>query len=82
MKRLFLLSLLFLSACGEEAVSTSSTNNPKVPVQLLFENDGCKVYRFKDGIRHHYYSDCRGQTMSSYSCGRNNTCDEEIPTSE
>lgn len=61
MKRI-ILSLAFLSllACKKEAIETT-TEGKDVAVELLFEKDGCKVYRFIDGGRAVYYSDCRGK---------------------
>lgn len=61
MKRI-ILSLAFLSlvACKKKAVETT-TEGKDIAVELLFEKDGCKVYRFIDGTRTVYYSDCRGK---------------------
>jgi hypothetical protein len=84
--RLFALCALLL-ACAEDPVSTSSTNNPDVPVALLFTHDGCKVYRFMDN-GYHYFARCGLSTsaIGSHleSCGKNCThrVDEEVPTEE
>lgn len=68
-----------LSGCGKDPVATSSTNNPNVSVSLMFEHDGCKVYRFVDDGRYVYYSNCRGTTQSfkEETCGKG--CIAHIP---
>lgn len=78
---------LLAAACAEEPVSVSSSNNPNVPVALLFEHDGCRVYRFKDAGRLHYYATCDGKaerTQGEWTeyCGKNcwHTVREEVPT--
>lgn len=60
----FLVLLAFavgLASCTGEAQREESTPNPAFKVALLFEYDGCRVYRFFDA-RYVYYSDCRGTT--------------------
>lgn len=65
---------LILFGCHAEPISNSQTNNPKIKVELLFEHEGCKVYRFEDGY-YRYFSDCRGSIETQYaaSCGKNCT---------
>ena len=69
-----------LAACGNDPVSTSKTDNPNVPVALMFDHDGCKVYRFKDAGEYVYYSNCQGSTTAFHteSCGKN--CTKKAPT--
>lgn len=64
MKNLLILlaTCTFLFSCTKEVVSVSRSNNPDIPVELLFEYDGVKVYRFKDNGRSIYYTDARGKT--------------------
>lgn len=58
-----LLPLLFLlSGCAKDPVSTERTTNSDIAVELLFEHEGVKVYRFIDGGRFVYYTDARGKT--------------------
>lgn len=40
------------------------TNNSDVTLEFLFEHDGVKVYRFRDGHTTVYYTDVRGKTYS------------------
>lgn len=65
-----LIALLFIG-CREEAQETAITTNPNVEVQLLFEKDGCKIYRFYDG-RWIYYTDCRGKVDATYKTTTHN----------
>lgn len=60
-----------------------TTTNQAIKVELLFEKDGCKVYRFYDGNTH-YYTDCRGQTMTTHYRGSpvSSAYPEEIQTSK
>ncbi len=60
------LSLIVLFSCSERPISVSQTNNPAINLQLLFENDGCKVYRFYDD-RAIYYTDCRGEVQTQHA---------------
>lgn len=62
MKRLaylFCLSLILLG-CASDPISTEPTNNSQVKVELMFEHEGCKVYRFYDGGYPIYYTRCDG----------------------
>ena len=54
--------LLVLCSCMKEPVSTERSSNNEFKVDLLFENNGVKVYRFFDGGRAIYYTDARGRT--------------------
>ena len=84
MKYLFLL--ICLVSCLEKPVSTSKTNNENIKVELLFEHDGCKVYRFNDGD-YRYYAVCSGQATTNWDedCGddgNGNRCTrhQQLPT--
>lgn len=75
--------ILLLVACYKEPVDRKATDNPEVPVEKLFTQDGCAVYRFEDGGRMHYFAKCENATataMSTESCGKNCIRDVEIPT--
>jgi hypothetical protein len=70
---------LALASCGQDPVSTQRTDNPNVPVGILFETDGCKVYRFVDAGRYVYFTNCAGTTTAFHteSCGKN--CTRTVP---
>jgi len=73
-KILFTLSIaLLLSSCLKEAQHTEFKPNG-FQVQLLFEHDGIKMYRFYDGGETHYFTD-KGKTISQkiHRDGKGNT---------
>lgn len=73
-------SVFALLGCTKEAVSTNSTNNSEVKVELLFQHEGVKVYRFYDGGRRIYYTDARGKV--EYNTGGKNNVTHSIETVE
>ncbi len=78
LKNIFLLLILmFACACAKSPASRSATNNVEIPVDFLFEHEGCKVYRFLDAGYYRYFTNCT-QTMSTQSCGKNCTREESI----
>lgn len=68
--------LLLLSGCDKTSIGTVETNNTKIVVELLFEKDGVKVYRFYDmeAGQYVYYAD-KGRTswQTTTSDGENTT---------
>lgn len=66
-KVIFLVSLFILSGCFKEAISHETTDINDINIELLFEKDGCKMYRFKDGMRYIYWSNCEGGSEYSYT---------------
>lgn len=65
-----LLVLVLLISCSKDPVSTNKTNNSEINIELLFEHDGCKVYRFYDAGYRQYFVKCDSsstqQTMRSW----------------
>jgi len=59
------LSAVLLTGCVKNA--KESVQNENFTVEFLFEQNGCKMYRFKDGGRYVYWSDCQGKVQSDYS---------------
>lgn len=60
MKKLLLFaSVLWLTSCVKDAESVSKKGNYNI--EFLFEQNGCKMYRFYDN-RYVYFSDCSGKT--------------------
>lgn len=55
---------LTLTSCKGDAKTTVQDGDFKI--EFLFEKDGCKMYRFKDGGRYIYWSNCDGRTEYSY----------------
>lgn len=62
---LLLLAAAAMVGCAADPVAMKSSTNPNVPVSLLFENEGCKVYRFDDAGHYHYYANCQGSTVTT-----------------
>jgi hypothetical protein len=80
MKRCFLPACLIATltflvvGCLSPPQSSVPSSNPQVKVELLFEVDGCKVYRFYDGGQPRYFTKCANGTSSvgwQQSCGKN-----------
>jgi len=66
MKKVLIAATLFLIGCAGDPISTTKSNNSEYKIELLFEHDGCKVYRFYDG-RYVYWTDCKGKMEQSFS---------------
>lgn len=65
MKKLLLITLLFIFGCAGHA--KESVQDGDFKIELLFEKDGCKMYRFKDGGNYIYWSDCSGKTSYEHT---------------
>ena len=72
----------FVCGCSETAVETRKTSNPAISVDLLFEHQGVKIYRFHDGDRTLYYADARGKTAWEVSKGKHGTDRYQVETVE
>ncbi len=83
MKKIIILAILFAASCRERAMETVRSNNSAVKVELLFEVDGCKVYRFWDS-GYKYFTKCNGSVQwdEHTGSGKNRTTiRKEIQTS-
>ena len=71
MKKILLAAAIIaaLTGCYKDAQSTKIEGNG-VKVELLFEHNGIKMYRFLDGGRYHYFTD-RGETITNEQSGKN-----------
>lgn len=63
-KLLLILTVLLFVSCKKDAIS-STTEGKGFEVELLFQKDNVKVYRFSDGGRYHYFTTL-GETMTSH----------------
>jgi hypothetical protein len=82
--KLLVIGLFLLGLCGcsvNSPIEITPTNNPAIHVALLFEKDGCKVFRFDDAGHFHYFTNCTGSIGSMQGCGKNCTREELIQTS-
>ena len=72
MKKLLLILILDLTITGcdihHDPIS-SSREGVGIEVDLLFEKDGVKMYRFYDNGRYHYYTN-RCETISTQQSGK------------
>lgn len=75
------LVLLFIFCCGCYGDSKETVKDGDFEIELLFEKDGCKMYRFTDGGRTIYWSNCSG-TVSYDIHLRNKTDHIETTTSK
>lgn len=72
---LCLVAAIAVTGCYERPMSVNRTNNNNISVELLFEHEGIKVYRFTDGPKHVYYTDARGATVAIYQNGKKSELD-------
>lgn len=80
MKKLTLLfAIVLIAGCHKDAQETHSTTNSDIEVELLFEKDGCKVYRFYDG-RSIYWCNCEGSV--TYDTGGKHSVDVDTFTTK
>ena len=79
MKYLLIIILFISIGCGTKSQQSVQSSNSKFDVELLFEVDGCKVYRFEDGMHHRYFTNCKGSTSWTQSNGKS-SYEMEIPT--
>jgi hypothetical protein len=79
--RLLVLAFCLIACDPTPAQGTSKTTNASVQVDLLFEHDGCKAYRFSADGEYHYYVRCKDSTLTSdrRPCGEDCVRTEEIP---
>lgn len=78
-----LLAAILFAGCVHDA--KESVQNGSFTVEFLFEQNGCKMYRFKDGGRFIYWSDCQGKVQSDYNTRSGKTSvthNDEAVTSE
>lgn len=65
-----LLAVSTLTGCQKQAESTQAAGSG-FNVEKLFTVEGCSVYRFRDAMRPIYYTNCKGATHTTESCGKN-----------
>jgi hypothetical protein len=72
---LITITLISLTSCNKNEISSSIEGND-FKVDLLFEKDGVKVYRFTDGASYHYFTS-KGETITTQHYGKT-SYDENI----
>ena len=82
MKYIVIATVAFFAAgCEKTPISVNKTDNPAVTTSLLFTQDGCRVYRFYDAGRVHYFADCRGSVSNDYQVACGKGCVTTVPDS-
>jgi len=71
------IAVVLLTNCKHDGQEKCNTTNSDIQVTLLFEKDGCKVYRFVDGGHSVYYTDCSGKTQYDTGGKANETVSNE-----
>lgn len=79
--RELIIAAVLLVGCEAETQTRHTTVNG-VQVGFLFEYQGCRVYRFSDEGRYHYYTNCKGGSLTTtftacHMVGKVLTCREE-----
>lgn len=72
-----LIGVLLLTGCNKDPESIQSVGK-EFQVGKLFTIDNCTVYRFSDGGRNVYFTNCQGQVSSSHQEGEYTKYDEVI----
>lgn len=67
-KLMIAICALLLVSCNKDPESVQQVGSG-FQVGKLFTTSGCTVYRFSDGGRFVYFTNCTGSTSSSYSTG-------------
>lgn len=72
-----LLSLLVaITGCVKQSEYSEQVGPEKAyKIERLFTFEGCTIYRFNDSGRTIHYTNCKGSTLESHSCGK--SCSEE-----
>lgn len=79
------LIVAFVNSFSEEDKPKETIQNGDYKLELLFEQNGCKMYRFHDNGRYVYWSDCQGKTEIEHkeSNGKTNSSEyQETITTE
>jgi hypothetical protein len=84
MRSLLFITLLASTGCMAEPIATAPTNNASIQVDLLFQHDGCNVYRFRD-VTYHYFVKCNAMGPNASilpdKCGKSGQECGSVPTS-
>ena len=75
---LCLLLLATLAGCREPDKPAATVVAGTYKVDKLFTVDGCTVYRFLDGGRDRYFTNCSGSASWSQDCGKGCNPAQEI----
>ena len=75
--------MLACAGCMTDPIATAPTNNAQIQVDLLFDHEGCRVFRFRD-IAYHYFVKCNGAGPNASvlpdQCGKSGHECGSVPT--
>lgn len=73
------LVVMLLVGCQNRGNPKDTVQDGDFKIEFLFEKDGCKMYRFKDGYRYIYWANCAGKVQADYttSTGKTTTTHHE-----
>ncbi len=64
---LIIVAVFIFAGCGKDPIKTANTNNKEIKVEIMFEYDGCRMYRFDSGGRNIYYARCGSDVTTSWT---------------
>lgn len=80
---LAILATVLILGCSDDEEQLPkiklNTDNADYKVLVLFEVDGCKVYRFRDGWNDRYFTNCQGNVSWTEKRGKS-SYEMEVPT--
>ncbi len=65
---------LLLYACEKKALRVVPTDNSDIELKLLFEIDGCRIYRFQDEGSSRYVTVCGSHQTASTQWNESHPC--------
>lgn len=77
---ILVLAIVSLSSCTIKVDKSQIESVGNFNVERLFTHEGCTAYRFNDGSKYVYYTNCGTQTQSTHSCGKNCTETDSVTT--
>ena len=77
-KLLIVAAAVVLMGCSKDPESVTFKGAGFKVETLFTDEDGCTVKRFEDGGRDRYYTNCKGTTTYSESCGKNCTTESGV----
>lgn len=80
MKKIISLLIIIALFAGCYGDPKEKIQNGNFEVQYLFEQDGCKVYRFFDGGRAVYFSNCKGKMQTDVTTNNKQTSTYNVET--
>ncbi len=77
---LMTFAALVLVSCAKDPVQVGQSNNGSINVEVLFDFDGCRMYRFSDAGRYVYFSKCQLSSGASWDEGGKSSQPQNVPT--